>query len=67
MRDCVVILYNVPFHRSSTVSDLFNARGHRLVTLPPYSPFLNPIENAFSKCENFVRSATPQNELKYCA
>lgn len=30
--------------------------------LPAYSPFLNPIENMFSKWKNITRRATPQNE-----
>ena len=29
--------------------------NHALIRLPPYSPFLNPIEEAFSFLKNFVR------------
>ena len=31
--------------------------GHRLWFLPPYSPDLNPIEQAFAKIEHWMRSA----------
>jgi len=41
--------------------------GFRVLYLPPYCPFLNPIENCFSKWKNLViRSAcTTEVQLKY--
>jgi len=33
------------------------AAGCRLLFLPPYSPDLNPIENAFSKLKGLLRKA----------
>jgi transposase len=32
--------------------------------LPPYSPFLNPIENMFSQWKEGVRKINPQNEAQ---
>jgi transposase len=32
--------------------------------LPPYSPFLNPIENMFSKWKESVRRSRPTNETE---
>jgi hypothetical protein len=32
--------------------------------LPPYSPFLNPIENKFSKWKQFVRYGSPNDEAE---
>jgi transposase len=35
----VIIMDNVAFHRASAVHDLCTEHGHRLMFLPPYSPF----------------------------
>jgi transposase len=39
------------------VRDLIEARGCELVYLPPYSPDLNPIEEAFAKVKGLMRRA----------
>ena len=39
-------------------------KGHVLLYLPPYSSFLNPIENMFSKCKNTFRKERVENEEK---
>lgn len=45
----VVIWDNVSFHRAALVRDWFNNHNHfNVMYLPPYSPFLNPIEEFFS-------------------
>ncbi|XP_060762799.1 uncharacterized protein LOC132872186 [Neoarius graeffei] len=45
----VVIWDNVSFHRSQLVQNWFVNHPHfSVVNLPPYSPFLNPIEEFFS-------------------
>lgn len=58
----VLIMDNVPFHRSTSIQNLISDSGHTLLYLPPYSPFLNPIENCFAKWKDFVKYAAPQNE-----
>jgi transposase len=35
---------NVPFHKNMKVKNIIEAAGHNILLLPPYSPFLNPIE-----------------------
>jgi transposase len=45
----VFVMDNVPFHHHHSIRALIEDRGHQLVFVPPYSPFLNAIENAFSK------------------
>ena len=40
---------NVSFHKSQNIQNLINEFGHNLMYLPPYSPYLNPVENVFSK------------------
>jgi transposase len=56
------VMDNVPFHRSSKVKETIENNGWELLYLPPYSPFLNPIENLFSKWKESVRRSSPNNE-----
>src|SRR5215213_2549500 len=58
----VVILDNLPPHRSATVRALVEATGATLMRLPPYSPDFNPIENAFSKLKALLRKAAARTK-----
>ena len=51
----VVILDNLPAHKSAEVDRLIDAARARVVRLPPYSPDLNPIEMAISKVKTGLR------------
>jgi len=51
----VVVLDGLGAHRTERVRNLIEERGADLVFLPPYSPDMNPIEEAFSKIKNIVR------------
>ena len=53
----VVVLDNLPTHKVAGLAELVEARGARLVYLPPYSPDFNPIELAFSKLKTWLRTA----------
>jgi transposase len=53
----VVVLDGLGAHRTARVRELIEGRGCDLLFLPPYSPDLNPIEEAFSKIKNLVRKA----------
>lgn len=53
----VVILDNLPGHKGEVAARLVEARGAKLLFLPPYSPDLNPIEMLFSKLKNLLRKA----------
>lgn len=44
----VVVMDNVPFHKSEKTKTLITAKGAALLFLPPYSPDLNPIEHDFA-------------------
>jgi hypothetical protein len=44
----VVVMDNLSSHKGSRVHELIETRGCELVYLPPYSPDLNPIEEAHS-------------------
>ena len=53
----VVVLDNLSAHRVAGVEHTVEARGAKLLFLPPYSPDLNPIEKAWSKFKQSLRSA----------
>ena len=53
----VVILDNLSAHKVPGIAASIAACGARLIYLPPYSPDLNPIEQAWSKFKQFLRSA----------
>ena len=53
----VVVMDNLSAHKGSQVRELIEARGCELLFLPPYSPDLNPIEEAFSKMKALLRRA----------
>jgi transposase len=48
---------NLTAHKGERVRELIEERGCELLYLPPYSPDLNPIEEAFSKIKAFIRKA----------
>jgi transposase len=48
---------NLSAHKGKKVCQLVEARGCQLLFLPPYSPDLNPIEEAFSKVKASLRRA----------
>jgi transposase len=50
-----VILDNLATHKTASVAALLAARGARVRYLPPYSPDLNPIEQAFAKLKAHLR------------
>lgn len=53
----VVVMDNLSAHKGEEVRELIEGRGCELVFLPPYSPDLNPIEEAFSKIKALLRKA----------
>lgn len=53
----VVVLDNLPAHKAAGVEAMIREAGASLMYLPPYSPDLNPIEQAFSKLKAMLRKA----------
>src|SRR5215212_11108149 len=51
----VVVMDNLGAHRPKRIRELIEGRGCELVYLPPYSPDLNPIEEALSKIKHLLR------------
>ncbi len=53
----IVIMDNLGSHKAKAVRNAIHAVGARLHFLPPYSPDLNPIEQAFAKIKHWMRAA----------
>lgn len=53
----VVVMDNLSSHKVDGVRERIEKCGARLLYLPPYSPDLNPIEKAWSKLKQMLRTA----------
>ncbi len=53
----VVVMDNLSSHKGRRVREMIEGRGCELLYLPPYSPDLNPIEQAFVKLKASLRKA----------
>jgi transposase len=53
----VVILDNLAAHKSEKAAQCLKRQGAWFLFLPPYSPDLNPIEQAFAKIKAYLRKA----------
>jgi transposase len=62
LKNIVLVADNVRFHKDDDILEKIATSGHSVRFLPPYSPFLNPIENLFSQWKQMVRNGNPKNE-----
>ena len=53
----VIVLDNLSAHKGGRVRELIEERGCEVFYLPPYSPDLNPTEQAFSKVKALMRKS----------
>ena len=53
----VVVMDNLSSHKVNGVRERIEAAGAQLLYLPPYSPDLNPIEKAWAKLKQLLRTA----------
>ncbi len=60
----LVILDNLATHKVRGVREAIQAKGARLLYLPPYSPDFNPIEPMWSKVNQILRSHAPRTETE---
>ena len=58
----VVIMDNLSVHKVAGIRELIEGSGANLIYLPPYSPDLNPIEKAWFKFKQFLRSAKARTQ-----
>ena len=50
-----IVMDNCRIHHSAFVVDSINRRGYKPLFMPPYSPFLNPIEECWSKIKSNIK------------
>jgi transposase len=64
----IVVMDNLSSHKSKAVRHAIRAAGAKLFFLPPYSPDLNPIEQAFSKLKTLLRKANARtiDQIEKC-
>jgi len=53
----IVVMDNLSAHKGGRVRELVEERGCKLLLLPPYSPDLSPIEEAFAKLKTLLGRA----------
>jgi len=53
----IVVLDHVSAHKMAPIREVIEGRGAQLIYLPPYSPDLAPLEQAWSKIKTFLRGA----------
>ena len=53
----IVVLDNLPVHKSARARALIEGAGCQVLFLPAYSPDFNPIEQAFAKAKQLLRGA----------
>jgi transposase len=53
---------NLSSHKVKGVCELIQARGAEVLYLPPYSPDLNPIEKAWAKIKQHLRSTRARSK-----
>ena len=63
----IVVLDNLSSHKSAKAKKAIKAAGAHLFFLPPYSPDLNPIEQAFAKLKTLIRKAEARTAGELCA
>lgn len=56
-RGQIVVMDNLSVHKSRRVERSIEEAGATLLFLPPYSPDMSPIEEAFSKVKGILRKA----------
>lgn len=50
-----IVMDNCGIHHSHYVVDAIEIRGFKPLFIPPYSPFLNPIEECWSKTKKHIK------------
>jgi transposase len=57
----IVVIDNLPAHKSQKIDRLIESVGARVMRLPPYSPDFNPIEMAIAKIKSWLRKAAERS------
>jgi len=69
--NAIIIMDNAPIHQGERFNEvkasLNSSKSISIELLPPYSPFLNPIEYSFHLIKAYVRSKQPPNRTALVA
>ena len=57
-----MVLDNLGARRASRIEEVAEARGARVLWLPPYSPDFSPIEQCWSKIKSYLRGAKARTQ-----
>ena len=60
-----IIADNVSFHKGKHVRETADRRGQHLIFTPPYCPWFNPTEFAFSSTKHAYRKARLQGDIDF--
>ena len=61
----IFVMDNFAFHKATGIRSIIESTGNVLFLLPPYSPFLNPIEQFFSKRRLVVKVDRCLDQINY--
>lgn len=53
-----LVMNNAPIHKPILIRELIESRGYKCIYLPPYSLFLNPIEEFWSKVKWYKKKSS---------
>jgi transposase len=53
--ESVIVMDNATFHKRLDMKEIIQSNNHTLLSLPPYSPDLNPIEHKWSEAKSIRR------------
>jgi len=62
-----IVLDNIKFHKQSSIVQLMESTGAKVVFLPPYSPDLSPIEKMWSKVKDIIKRYKPRTRPEFHA
>src|SRR5512143_2413189 len=66
-RGDIVVMDNVPLHRTQAVREALEKLGVSVPAFPAYSPDLNPIEQAIAKLKAHLRKLAPRSPQRLTA
>jgi transposase len=61
----IVIMDNLGSHKSLAIRQMVRTAGARLWDLPPYSPVLDPIEQAYAKIKHWMRRHRSEPSIRH--
>lgn len=64
IENAYIVMDNARIHKTPDVIQTIEKAGHQAVFLPPWCPFLNPIENLFNQWKGKIRGFQSESETE---